>query len=98
MQLIGIKRRDKAPPLWGSVYRCGPLTETCAVHTHSVSVDDLSDRDVDNWFGDGDQVWVLIHIEFLLQGWNVTGRKEETSVGEDIEQGNTFNHYTFVKI
>lgn len=37
------------------------------LRTHSVSVDNLSDGDVDDGFGDGDQVGVLIHVEFILQ-------------------------------
>lgn len=48
------------------------------VQTHSVSVDDLSNGDVDDRFGDGHQVRVLIHIKLILQRGNITSCQEET--------------------
>ena len=32
-----------------------------------MSVDDLPDGDIDDWFGDRHQVRVLVHIKLLLQ-------------------------------
>lgn len=53
------------------------------MQTHCVSVDHLSDRDVDNGLGDGDQVRVLIHVKLLFQRWNVTRCQKETPASED---------------
>lgn len=49
-------------------------------HTDRVCIDDLADGDVNNRLADGDQVRVLIHVEFVLQWRDVTGCQEETSV------------------
>lgn len=94
LQATQIERSDKAPPLWGEC----PVTERRAVQTHSVSVDDLSDRDVDDGLGDGDQVWVLIHVKLLLQRWNVTRRQEETPAGDGKGKENNDSNYTDVMI
>lgn len=51
--------------------------------THRVSVDNLSDGDVDDRFGDSDQVRVLIHVELIFKRGNVTRRQEESSVMEE---------------
>lgn len=50
------------------------------VWTHCVSVDNLSNGDVDDRFGDSDQVRVLIHIELIFKWGNVTRCQEETPV------------------
>ena len=52
-----------------------------------MSVDNLSDGDVDDGFGDGNQVRVLVHVELVLQRGNVTGGQEETPVAERRREG-----------
>lgn len=59
-----------------------------------MGVDDLSNGDVDDRLGDGDQVRVLVHVELVLQRGNVTRRQEEAPVAttedEDRRPGGSY--------
>lgn len=50
-----------------------------------MSVDYLSDGDVDDGFGDGHQVGVLIHVELIFKRGNVTRCQEEPPAMEEDE-------------
>lgn len=50
-----------------------------------MSVDNLSDGDVDDGFGDGHQVGVLIHVELIFKRGNVTRCQEEPPAMEEDE-------------
>lgn len=68
--------------LFGGVSTGAAHWRRSVLRTHCVSVDHLPNGDVDDRFGDGDQVWVLIHVELLFQRGDIARRQEETPAGE----------------
>jgi hypothetical protein len=47
-----------------------------------VGVDDFTNGNVDHWLGEGHQIRILIHVEFILELWHITCSLEKPSAGK----------------